>query len=342
MRTSYSKTIARATYNNLYASDNANTPSGPTALGNVVTGSKGNPGLQPLESDNYDVSVEWYFDETSYVSAGLFSKRVRNFVGRETVTGNLFGLRDVTSGAPGTRSGMALDILDNLGVAADEINLFAASVYVDQLGSMSEAMAMFVANQDVNGNIEDAEYDRLEGSFEIVPNSDDPLFNFALNQPINNESAEINGLELQAQHFFGESGFGVVGSYTVVNGDVGFDVSGAPNVSQFALQGLSDTANFTLIYEKEGWSSRLAYNWRDEFLASANDGSGFNNPIFVEAYGQIDFNLSYSFSENLAVSFDAINLNEEGSRSFSHSKTDLHFLRENAARYYLGVRYKFL
>tara|TARA_R110002124_G_scaffold7503_2_gene42841 strand:- start:2430 stop:3143 length:714 start_codon:yes stop_codon:yes gene_type:complete len=237
---------------------------------------------------------------------------------------------------------MALDILDNLGVAADEINLFAASVYVDQLGSMSEAMAMFVANQDVNGNIEDAEYDRLEGSFEIVPNSDDPLFNFALNQPINNESAEINGLELQAQHFFGESGFGVVGSYTVVNGDVGFDVSGAPNVSQFALQGLSDTANFTLIYEKEGWSSRLAYNWRDEFLASANDGSGFNNPIFVEAYGQIDFNLSYSFSENLAVSFDAINLNEEGSRSFSRSKTDLHFLRENAARYYLGVRYKFL
>lgn len=342
VRTSYSKTIARATYNNLYASDNANTPSGPTALGNVVTGSKGNPGLQPLESDNYDVSLEWYFDETSYVSAGLFSKRVRNFVGRETVTGNLFGLRDVTSGAPGTRSGMALDILDNLGVAADEINLFAASVYVDQLGSMSEAMAMFVANQDVNGNIEDAEYDRLEGSFEIVPNSDDPLFNFALNQPINNQSAEINGLELQAQHFFGESGFGVVGSYTVVNGDVGYDVSGAPNVSQFALQGLSDTANFTLIYEKDGWSSRLAYNWRDEFLASANDGSGFNNPIFVEAYGQIDYNLSYSFSENLAVSFDAINLNEEGSRSFSRSKTDLNFLRENAARYYLGVRYKFL
>ncbi|MBU2879918.1 MULTISPECIES: TonB-dependent receptor [Aliiglaciecola] len=341
VRASYSKTLARATYNNLYASDNANSPSGPTALGNVVTGSKGNPGLKPLESDNYDVSVEWYFDETSYVSAGLFSKRVSNFVGRETVNGNLFGLRDASSGAPGTRSGMALEILDNLGVLANEINLFAAAVYVDQSESMAEAMALFMANQDADGNIEDAEYDRLEGSFEIVPNSDDPLFNFALNQPINNNSAEINGLELQAQHFFGESGFGIVGSYTVVNGDVGYDISGAPNVSQFALQGLSDTANVTLIYEKNGWSSRLAYNWRDEFLASANDGSGFNNPVFVEDYGQLDFNLSYSFNDQLAVSFDAINLNEERSRSFSRSKTDLHFIRENAARYYLGVRYKF-
>ncbi|ARD45973.1 TonB-dependent receptor [Colwellia sp. PAMC 21821] len=341
VRASYSKTLARATYNNLYASDNANAPSGPTALGNVVTGSKGNPGLKPLESDNYDVSVEWYFDETSYVSAGLFSKRVSNFVGRETVNGNLFGLRDATSGAPGTRSGMALDILDNLGVLADEINLFAATVYVDQLGNMDDAMAMFVANQDANGNIDDAEYDRLEGSFEIVPNSDDPLFNFALNQPINNESAKINGLELQAQHFFGESGFGVVGSYTVVNGDVGYNISGAPNISQFALQGLSDTANVTLIYEKDGWSSRLAYNWRDEFLASANDGSGFNNPVFVEEYGQLDFNVSYSFNDQLAVSFDAINLNEESSRSFSRSETDLHFIRENAARYYAGIRYKF-
>ena len=339
-RVSYSKTMARATYNNLFASDQAGTPSGPTALGNVVTGSKGNPGLLPLESDNFDISLEWYFDEASYFSAGLFSKRVSNFVGRETVSGNLFGLRDVTSGAPGTRSGTALDIIDTLGIERNEDNLFAASVYVDQLGNMEDAMAMLAANLDGN-TVSETEYDRLETNFELTANSDDPLVDFSLNQPVNTEDAKINGMEVQGQHFFGETGFGVVGSYTIVNGDVEFDVAGAPNVTQFALQGLSDTANLTLIYEKHGWSSRIAYNWRDEFLTASNDGSGFNNPVFVEAYGQLDINLSYSFSDNLSLSLDAINLNEERSRSFARSKTDLHFLRENSARYIFGVRYKF-
>ena len=40
----------------------------------------------------------------------------------------------------------------------------------------------------------------------------------------------------------------------------------------FALVGLSDTANVTLIYEKYGFSARLAYNWRDKFLQPTNRG----------------------------------------------------------------------
>ena len=30
------------------------------------------------------------------------------------------------------------------------------------------------------------------------------------------------------QHFFGESGFGFAGNYTIVNGDVGFNNAGDP------------------------------------------------------------------------------------------------------------------
>ena len=33
---------------------------------------------------------------------------------------------------------------------------------------------------------------------------------------------------------------------------------------------------------------RAAYNWRDEFLAGRFDGTGGPNPVYTEAYGQID------------------------------------------------------
>ena len=47
-----------------------------------------------------------------------------------------------------------------------------------------------------------------------------------------------------------------------------FDNAGDPNVNQFALLGLSDSANAVLMYEKFGFSVRLAYNWRDEYLSN--------------------------------------------------------------------------
>ena len=77
-------------------------------------------------------------------------------------------------------------------------------------------------------------------------------------------------------------GFGVLANYTIVRGDVGYDVTSDPNVNQFALSGLSDSANAVLMFEKFGLSARLAYNWRDEFLRTSTR-VGCRNPIFVEA-----------------------------------------------------------
>ena len=342
VRASYSKTIARPKYNDLFASVSVRAPNGPTVIaGNLATALAGTPSLVPLESDNVDLSVEWYFDDSSYVSVGLFDKRVRNFVGQQTAPESLFGLRDVTSGQAGTRSGDALAILEAVGADLNEDNLFAATVYVDQAASVADAQAMFVANQGPDGNIITAVYDALELSDDVDANGDDPLFAIAVTSPQNNRSAAIDGLELQGQHFFGDTGFGIAASYTIVNGDVDFNVAGAPDASQFALTGLSDTANLTLIYEKHGVSARLAYNWRDEFLSDTNDRSGFNNPIYFEEYGQVDLSIGYNITENFGISFAGINLNEESTRSYSRSKTDVHFVRENSARYYLGASYKF-
>jgi len=309
-----------------------------------ATADSGNPELLPLESDNIDLSLEWYFGDSSYVSLGYFDKNVKNFVGRGTVNQNLFGLRDVSSGAAGSRSGNALGILNTLGAELNEDNLFAATYWIQNLGSVGAAQAEFAANQGVDGNILPAVYNAVElaaGQNPLRADANDPLLDIAVNQPQNNQEAGIDGIEFQGQHFFGDSGFGIAASYTYVSGDVEFDVAGDPNASQFALPGLSDTANLTLIYERGGFTARLAYNWRDEFLTSSNDGSGFNNPIFVEEYGQVDLSLGYEVNDQLSLSFAGINLNEEDSRSFSRSRSDLLFLRENSARFYLGARYKF-
>ena len=55
----------------------------------------------------------------------------------------------------------------------------------------------------------------------------DPLFQFDLSQPVNNQTANIDGFEVAWQHFFGDSGFGFQANATIVNGDVGYNLTGA-------------------------------------------------------------------------------------------------------------------
>mgnify|MGYP006272696951 FL=1 len=43
-------------------------------------GEFGNPGLDPYEAINFDGSIEWYFDEASVLSAGVFYKEIDNFI----------------------------------------------------------------------------------------------------------------------------------------------------------------------------------------------------------------------------------------------------------------------
>jgi TonB-dependent receptor len=45
--------------------------------------SGGNPDLKPYRSDNYDLSLEWYFAQASYASIGGFRKNIKDFVSSE-------------------------------------------------------------------------------------------------------------------------------------------------------------------------------------------------------------------------------------------------------------------
>ena len=320
-RVSYSKTIARPTYNNLSAASSVSTPNSPTLLsdGPTATASSGNPALKPLESDNVDISVEYYFDETSYVSLGFYDKRVRNFIGNDQVEENIYGLRDATAGP---RAMAAIEELDRLGIPLSDTSLF------NMIAAMENGIDYF--------SLTDEQY---EAQFDILPESGDPLLTFINSKPVNNRSANIYGFELAAQHFFGDTGFGVAANYTTVNGDVAFDINADPSETQFALVGLSDTANLILMYEKDGLQARIAYNWRDKFLDTTSQY--VNEPGFTESLSQIDFNVSYDITEDLTVFLEGINITEENSRRHGRTSAQLWRMEELGARYALGARYKF-
>ncbi len=333
-RFSYSKTIARANYGNLYAGATVGTPGGSTLNGFTPTGTANNPGLVPLESDNLDLAVEWYFSDTGYVAAGFWDKRVSNFIGNSVVNGPLFDLRD-PSGGPDAQ--LVRRFLTDNGYTPDDTNMFTAlTMYRNESatgglaafdGSISQANAMevFAANLPGGG---------------LLATADDPIMEFGVNRPVNTEDARIHGWEFGGQYFFGDSGFGVLANYTVVRGDVGYDNAADPNENQFALLGLSDSANVVLMYENFGFTVRLAYNWRDEFLSQANY-QAFRNPIYVEEYDQVDLSVGYDVNDNLAITFEGINLLEEDVRWHGRSEKQVWRLEEQGARYAVGARYKF-
>nr|WP_294814990.1 TonB-dependent receptor [uncultured Sphingomonas sp.] len=345
-RASFSQTLARADYGSLFASVTANAPNRPTALGAAPAGAtRQDPALLPLESDNFDVSLEWYYKPSSFVSIGFFNKNVRNFIGNQVTNGNLFGLRDPGSGAAGSRSGVALNYLRANGIALSDINMFAyTALLVQNNGNAAAATTAFQANYNpVTGNL-----DRISGSFynnlaaavDIVGDANDPLVNFAISGPVNNREGNIHGFEVAWTHFFGQTGFGFSASYTKVDGDVNVDPYADPNVNIFALTGLGDSANFTAIYDKGGLSARVAYNWRDKYLSGTNQG-GNRNPLFTDTFGTLDANISYDITQNFSVSLEAVNLTSEPFRQYARTETNLVYVQELKPRFYLGGRFRF-
>jgi len=339
-RLSYSQTIGRVPFGNLFANTTVNPPNRPTVLGGVTGGSSNDPGLLPLESENFDVSVEWYYGDASYVSLGFFDKKVKNFLGTGVFDKPLFGLLDPTAGNAGSRSGDALDIINNLSVDQSEANLFTLVALMDKYsGDRAAAQAEFEANL-VNGVLPQTYVDQILGEFDVSGDSADAPMIFRVTQPINQREGHIHGWEVAWQHFLGDTGFGWAANYTIVDGDVTADNAGDPNENQFALVGLSDTANLSLIYENYGWSARLAYNWRDAFLNATNQG-GARSPQYTDAYGQLDASVSYDLNDHIQLTLEAINLNGEPTRMYRRKEAATIWAYENQPRYTLGARYRF-
>ncbi|WP_045738357.1 TonB-dependent receptor [Xanthomonas sp. MUS 060] len=344
-RASFGQSIARAPYNNLVPGPTPGTPSGSVLINpsTRAAGSAQNPSLDPLKSNNVDLALEWYFADTSYVSMTFWDKRVSNFIGTSVNRENLYGLRDPTSGPDAQtalaflRSGACAAQVAAAGgdatsaCSANDTSLFS-TVALLRNAAKTGGLAAY------NGS--SAQSLALENAYDLVGQANDPLYEFDVSRPVNQNKAHIHGWELGGQYFFGDTGFGVYANYTIVKGDVGFNNT-VLDRDQFALLGLSNTANAMLMYEKHGWTARLAWNWRDKYLIAANQDGSNRNPYYVEPYKQLDLSVSYAITDKLSIGFEGINLTSEDVRWHGRSQKQIIKLIDQSPRYTVGVRYTF-
>lgn len=164
----------------------------------------------------------------------------------------------------------------------------------------------------------------------------DPEIIFDVTTRFNSEEeGTVRGAEIALQHVF-DNGFGFIANYTYTDGDIEYDVNNFDAQEPEPLLGLSDSANIVGFYENDRFQARVALNWRDDFLQSAGQ-----DPVFVEAYTQIDFSASYNISDSYSVFIEGLNITDEITRSHGRTSQLLTRVTSSGPRYSVGFRGKF-
>lgn len=179
------------------------------------------------------------------------------------------------------------------------------------------------------------------------------------------------GVELAFQYDLSEfendlgwaSGFGVMANYTYQKSSGGEAIdtatsranaifaltTGIEDITVSAKQPLIDLSenayNFTLYYEKYGFSARARYTWREgyrseDFGSTSSYPWGF--PVVQEDRGQLNASVSYDVTEQLNLAVEAVNLTEsEVSQSCVNEGALLCYQGLTDRRITFGVSYKF-
>ena len=108
---------------------------------------------------------------------------------------------------------------------------------------------------------------------------------------------------------------------------------------------MSKTAyTITGLYEKNGWTARLAYNWRSKFTDTYNAGTinGNSYDLVVAPITAMDASLAYQINKDLSVALEGNNLLNFKYQDYFSNPT----ITPRDTRYYdrtirLGVHLKF-
>jgi len=104
----------------------------------IGSGSGGNPELKATESTNYDLSAEWYFDEASSITAGIFYRQIDGYVQlyttEEVVDGITYEVTRPQNTTDGTLEGVELtytQFFDNLPSFLDGLGVQVNATFMD-------------------------------------------------------------------------------------------------------------------------------------------------------------------------------------------------------------------
>ncbi len=170
-------------------------------------------------------------------------------------------------------------------------------------------------------------------------------FDAEFETPINAPNGHLMGLELNWQQKFSflpgwASGFGVFANYTWTDAEIETaQAYGGRN--KFSLPGQSENNyNLALFYEMAGFSARLSYTKRSDYLEEINaDDPDFD--LFVEGREQLDFTASYDFGNGVEVFGEAKNLTNSAGVRYYGSRERTYEYEKFGYNVFMGVRFKY-
>lgn len=270
-RFAYGETVRRPTYGDL----NPAVSYYPTITGlERGNANGGNPNLKPVESKNYDLSLEYYFADSSSIYGVLFKRDIAGFV---------------------TSSVTNIEITEN-------------------------------TNPDLIGK-------------------------YTLTQPGNSANGKLDGVELGVVYFPDSlpewlQGAGVQASYTWLEGesyDPVFENGVVVKRETNPMPWVSESSySLVLAYEKEDYSARLSYVWRDDFRTGTNLCCAMPSGVWSAPETSMDFQVSYNLTKDWVITLDATNITDEIYQGY-YTNSELY---NNGASIYsrtlaLGTRFTF-
>ncbi len=293
LRAGVGKDIRRPDFNSLSTSATF----GSSASGTVNVG---NPALEPEQIWSYDLSLEYYLSQSSFVSVGLFRKERTDLI---------TSIQDEPDEPIGPTGQIERDVTDpcegggifNPNVPAENYNVFSSRTDTTGICVAKRSQINASGTETQTGIELAAQYDLAEfedelgwaSGFGIIANYTYQESGAALDE-FRNASAAINQ---------------ILGRTDTDNSTPTLDDDVV--TERITLDNLSENSyNITLFYDKHGLSARVRYTWRDAFTETLNR-MRFNIPPVVGARGQLNMSVSYDVSENFTVGVEGVNLTQE-------------------------------
>ncbi len=164
---------------------------------------------------------------------------------------------------------------------------------------------------------------------------------FSVRRPRNADTANVRGLEVNVVHTFDWlpgllSGFGTQLNATFVGSNATFDQDS--DSTSFALEGLGDSQNASVFYEKGGLSARVAYNRRERFLEHLVTPGQGGDPVFRRTFDQWDVRASYDVNQYAQVFVEGINITSEKNITTGRFDNQVLDFIDTGARWAVGFR----
>lgn len=334
-----------------------------------VTADAGNPGLEPLESTNFDISFENYYDDESYYAINYFRKEIDGFVGTRNSTEEIGDLRNPAFSTNGVIAQDCVAAWNDAGRPDPGApGVFGSGDCVSQqalwaqpwmndfqhMGWIALALESGVDVSEANGFpfLDPSDAGLYTGAVSpancnsgwwrcdpgyIDQSATDPLAVVEVSAPYNMNSGVVDGIELAWQHVWNDTPYGMQFNYTFINGgDVDVDTSIIGE--QFVLPGLGDSGNISVFYEDDVHTLRLALNHRGDTVAGF---ANYDQPLFLQARSQFDISYQYRYGDATTFFLDAANITDEESRLYVRNEEMLFLAQDHGPVYKFGVRTSF-